>query len=304
MSYIKALKKLREAKQIKQKDMIPESNTHSAYSKIENGTNGLRLEQLENMFEVLEISPEEFFHMSYHDFGVDKVLRSIKKSIRNPHDTNLEKELLSNYYPVGISIENMKKTQLVYYVVLKNEFSTRRSDIPKLTPDEVNYICSLIHNTTYYTQYDYTIAMNSLKYMNEKQIDHIIDCMFPLQDIEERLPFVINTAFCILTNAITYFIYNMNYKKAWSYIEIADTLVQNTTGYYSKINLEYSKCVVKRFLEKDIKYIEQARYIIKVTRAIGDELTANALEEELNNLNTKADYYLDIDNYTSIPINE
>lgn len=304
MSYIKSLKKLRTAKRIKQKDMIPESTTHSAYTKIENGTNGLRLEQLEKMFEILEVSPEEFFHMSYYDSGVDKVLRLLKKSARNPKDSKLENELLKQYYPSNISIQQMKKEQLVYYVVFKNEFSTRRDDISKLSPEEVNYVCSLITNTSYYTQYDYTIALNSLKHMNETQIDQIISLMFPLEDIEERIPFVINSAFCILTNAITYFIYNMNYKKAWYYIELADTMVQKTTGYYSKINLEYNKCVVKRFLEKDIKYIEQARYIIKVTRAIGDELTAKALEQELNNLNTKADYYLDIDNYTSVPINE
>ena len=143
-----------------------------------------------------------------------------------------------------------------------------------------------------------------MSYMTEQQIDILVNSIFPFDDLHLRTSYFINTVFSILTNGITKNIYILDYKKAWEYIELAESIVDNTTGYYPKINLAYSKCIVQRFLEKDTSYIEKAWKIISILNLIGDDMTATAMEEELNNLSEKADYYLDQSRFKTVPLNE
>lgn len=304
ITILNLLKKLRTAKRIKQTDMMDSKENASKYSRIENGTTSLKVDQLEDFMDILEISPEEFFHMAYIKNSLSKFKADYRIAVR--YNTSVEEKdsFVDKYFPKNTNIKSMSKLELCYYCMINSHFFTLRDDIVGLSPEEVRYILSLLRNNHYQLFYDYTIALNTMKFMNEEQIDKIIAAMIPIEDRDIRPSDLINTAFNLLTNAISYNIYNLNYRKASYYVAQAETLVNYTTGYYSKINLEYSKCMVNNFLFKDSTYIQKARNVIQTTRDIGDSFTANEMERELNILINDPKHYQNRHDFPSVPINE
>lgn len=298
------LKKIRTSKKIKQSDMLPSKENVSKYSRIEKGTTSLKLDQLEHFIDIFEMSPNEFFHMAYIKNSLADFKSEFRTAIRTGVSKESEDSFINKYYPRNSDMMNMSKQELCHYCIIKNHFFTTRADIPPMTSEEVRYILSLLRNNHYQLFYDYTIALNAMKFMNGEQIDKVIDSMIPLQDRDIRPSDLVNTAFNLLTNAIAYNIYNLNYKKAAYYVAQAETMVEYTSGYYSKVNLEYSKCLINNFLFKESKYIEKARNIIQTTRTIGDNFTANVMEEELNNLINNPKHYKDKNDFPSVPVNE
>lgn len=276
----------------------------SKYSRIENGSTSLKLDQLEEFMEVLEISPEEFFYMAYIKNSLSEFKSEFRNAVRYNNSKSTEDFFITKYFPKNPNIESMSKLELCYYCMIKNHFFTQRSEIDGMTQEEVRYVLSMLRNNHYQLFYDYTIALNAMKFMNEEQIDKLIAAMIPIEDREMRPSDLINSGFNLLTNAIAYNIYNLNYRKASYYVAQAETLVNYTSGYYSKINLEYSKCLVNNFLFKDSSYIEKARNIIQTTRNIGDQFTANEMEKELNLLINDPKYYQNRHDFPSVPANE
>lgn len=304
MTILNLLKKIRTTKRIKQADMMDSKENASKYSRIENGSTSLKLDQLEDFINTLEMSPDEFFHMAYTENSLAKFKFDLRNDIRSNASKVTEGYYIKKYFPKHSDIKRMTKLELCYYCIIKNHFFTLRPDIDGMTDEEVRYVLSILRNNHYQLFYDYTIALNAMKFMNGEQIDKLIDAMVPIEDRDIRTPDLINTAFNLLTNAISYNIYNLNYRKASYYVAQAETLVNYTTGYYSKINLEYSKCMVNNFLFKDSTYIQKARNVIQTTRDIGDHFTANEMEKELNILINHPNHYQNRHDFPSVPINE
>ncbi|OTN83986.1 hypothetical protein A5819_003536 [Enterococcus sp. 7E2_DIV0204] len=302
--FLASLKNIRELRGISQKDIFPNNANHSAYSKLENGTTSLKIDHLDEILNSLDISLEELFHWTYSTDNVNKFRTIFKEIGRHPNDLEKKKDFLREFYFNDIPIKNMSKKQLSYYCTIKNHFGSIWKEVGLLTKEEIALIVSLLDKKSFYSQYDYTIALNIVQYLTDQQLDSIVSDMLPVKFIEKRTPYLLSSAFNILTNAITCYVYKLDYIKAWDYVQLAEPLVKYTTGYYSKVNLEYSKCLVKRFLERDIRYFDDAWQIINITRAIGDYQTADEMETEINNLSTRADYYLDFKHYESLPINE
>lgn len=301
MNYLQTLKKIRLGRGIKNKDVLQNARSHSTYSKIENGSTELKINMLVDLLETFEVSMEEFIHMNEYNVGITYFMPTIRQACREPKNQKLKEIILSEFYPIKNNIKDMNKLEILYYCSIKNYFADHWPEITHMKKYEISHIVSILKKKEFYGQYDYTIVLNSMAYMTESQIDLLMESLFPIKDIEQRTAIIINTGFSILTNAITKNIYILDYKKAWKYVTLAEKLIPYTTGYFSKINLEYSKYIILRFLERDTIYIEKARQIIGTVKAIGDELTAKKMEEELNNLTEKADYYLDMNHYKSVP---
>lgn len=303
MTYIDTLKKIRLLRNIKQVDMLPNSESHSTYAKIENGTTKLRMDTLEILLDRLELSMDEFIFMSNYDEGVSEFLRLFKQCFDKPKDKELKKYFLSKYYPKKIPIEKMSKQELVYYCSIKNQYLTTWNEIKPFSDKEIEYVYSRLAKNKFHTQYDYSILLNACQFFSESQTNALTEIMFPVTEINLRTPYIINSAANYLANMTTKHIYLLEYEKAWKYIELSETIVPLTTGYYSKMNLQFNKCIVLRYLKKESIYIEKARHVISATREIGDNITADKFEEELNKLLEKADYYLDQEFMNPIPLN-
>lgn len=301
MNYLNTLKKIRLGRGIKNKDVLQNARSHSTYSKIEGGSTELKMNMLVELLQTFEVSMEEFVQMNEYNVGVTYFMPTLRQACREPKNEELKQILLSKFYPSTDNIKDMNRIEILYYCSIKNYFADYWPEITHMKKYEIVHIVSLLNNKEFYGQYDYTILLNSMAYMTESQIDLLMQSLFPIKNIEQRTPLIINTGFSILTNTITKNIYVLDYKKAWKYVLLAEKLIPYTTGYFPKMNLEYSKYIILRFLERDTIYIEKARQIIGTVRAIGDELTAKKMEEELNNLTEKADFYLDMNHYKSVP---
>ncbi|MEI5995617.1 helix-turn-helix domain-containing protein [Candidatus Enterococcus mansonii] len=306
MSYLESIKHIRELRNIQQKDMLPGVLSHSGYSKIENGKSTLKLDTLQEIIDRLNISLEELSLYAENNNLINNFIKIFNSAITDPENEMIITKLLNHpLYKVNKDIKTMSQKEVIAYAAIKNIMSgLTKNKVTPLNNYEKEYIVEYITSTNFYGQYDYLLILNTITCLTEEQSNIIIRHMFPVTDTKNRTAKTLNYAFLVLSNVITIAIYNLDYKKAIDYISLAETMIDTSTSYHSRMILEYHKNIALRFLKKDTIYIEKARQIIQITRFIGDEKTARSFETELNNLTTKADYYLETHKYPTILVNK
>lgn len=293
MIFSETLRFIREKRHIPQNKMLKDKDS-SQYSRIESGKAQLKIGTLIKLTEKLGLTVNEFVQFSAVDAELQKLSKEMNFCIDNPDLEYQKQELIKKYK----QLDKTPRKQLTYgktayLYAIKCMLSRYWKEIPAPTPDEINYIFKLLDDSDFYGQLDYILAVNIVPYFNKSQVDTIIKKMYPLKYPERRTEQTKTYANLLITNVISVRTYSLDYQTALEYVKIAQKNTQIRDNYYFHLNILYHKNNILRFIEKDTKYIEEARKVIQIIYDIGDTKTADTFLEELNNLTKDPEYYKD-----------
>lgn len=291
MIFSNTLKFMREKRNIPQNKMLS-SKDSSQYSRIESGKAQLKLNTLYELTKSLGVTLTEFIQFSNIDNDSIQFTKEINYCIDNPDLEYEKQQLLIKYKKLDQThINLMTLENIAFYYTIKSMLSPYWKEVTAPTAEEIEKIFQQLINKNFYSQYDYMLALNLIPYFNKLQLDTIANRMYPLEYPEKRTEKTKIYSNLLITNIISSLTYELDYKSALKYVEIAQANSSLRDNYYFHLNILYHKNILLRFLENDTKYIEKAREVIQIMMDIGDKKTAKQFLEELNNLNTDPNYY-------------
>lgn len=285
------LRELRELKNISQSKMLVGLD-RSQYSRIETGATDLKIKTLETICNRLGISLMEYIALDNSNNKIEQLVLEFRACTRHKDDFELKEHFLEKFF----QLYNQPKIDLTlieynFTLSVRSILSVYWKEIPALLENEKKEIFDYLITANFYGQYDYMLAVNTLKHFDINQIEQIIDKMYPLDMLERRNELTKQYSHLLLTNAITAFIYDQKYKVALKYVKKAQSLIEIKDSYYLHLTLLYLKNLSLSFIENQTKYIEKTRAVIRIIHDIGDITTANQLEKELDTLHQFPDYY-------------
>lgn len=288
---------LRELKN-KKKSSITLGKTRSTYSRIEDGIITTSFSDFEKFAESLDLTLDEMIHFIAVDQDYKQFSEIINRCINTPNDFKAKSALL-NYYNDQPDLEKDSKREIYIYLAITTTFFGEWKEVTPITTYSVKKILDKLLMEYFYTEYDYLIAVHLCRCLNTDDLELLIKRMYPLTHLNQRNEQTIKFANLLVTNAISIYIYTMEYELAYELILLAEKKMHIQKNYYAKILLLFNKNIVLRFLEHDTKYIEKAQHVIEIVNDIGDDSLAQAFKVELNNLMDSPDYY---SNKVKIPI--
>jgi len=289
MKYLKTIKLFRIEKNIKISQMKI-NNSRLAYSRIEHKQTKLKFNDFIQIINTLEVTPSEFFKFSSYDDSFEKFKILINQCIADTDNLNLKNELLTHYYNPK-NIHKKRKVELYYLVAICGNLQEKYEEVSSLNSNEINYIFNKIVTQSFFTEYDYLIGMNITTLLDEKMLDKLVSCMFPIKYKNKRNDLLIKYASLLLLNITSSCIYNQNYKKALFYLNVLKEELKLHDNYYLRLSALYHESIALHFINQDTVYIENARNVIKLIREIGDIQLSRVFEKELNNIIKNPAYY-------------
>ncbi|MBO0422731.1 helix-turn-helix domain-containing protein [Enterococcus plantarum] len=298
INYNQALKQIRKAKKTKISEISIGKSRYS-YSRIEKGDTKINLEDLTQILDNLEISFNEYLMFANYGDPLPEYRRLLNRCVSSPDNSFYKSELLAKYY-IPKNIKQKNKLERLFLVGIVGNFSSRWEEVKPLTSDKIIYIFDKLINQSFYSEYDYLIAINLIPMLSIDMLDSLVNALYPIQYKEQRETDLIQKFYLMIMNIVSFAIYNLDYKKALYYINLIENDINVEENYYLKISILYHKNVVLRFLKKDTFYIEKARQVIKLVYDLGDNSLAQAYEKELNELIEDPSYYLNNFKYPTV----
>ncbi|WP_321384849.1 helix-turn-helix transcriptional regulator [uncultured Enterococcus sp.] len=268
-----------------QKEMWPGHDT-SAYSRIENGKQDIKMSDLTSILDQLSISPEEFFLYSSIDEEQEQ-FRTLFQYCANHLNNRTKKSELLRYYSKLVSISQKSLKELSNYVAIKVFFSQHWADIDSLTEKELSDIFQYLHKRTYYLQYDYALMSNSIFLMTEPQADLLINKAIPLKDEENRNTTTKQFAYNLITNLITSKLYDNDYEKVEKYLRLAKRQNGLNQDYKYKMNVEYLNNLYHYLSKGNYQYIRKVYDYIHFLNDLGEDKLSKIIEKEVEILTLK-----------------
>ncbi|MEI5992448.1 hypothetical protein A5881_004004 [Enterococcus termitis] len=305
-NYTDALKFLRTENNLKQKEMIIGSqNDNSLYSRLETGKLKIKIEHIEQICDHLDLAPSEFMAFAKIDTDFLEYKDRLNKAINRHTDVLVKEMVLKDYYRLkNINPDQVSMKELAFLYTYKNNLHKLWYEVDKITPEDTNFIVKKLSEKNFFTMYDYILALNTINYMDRKQADTIVKLMIPIKYKEQRTMQTKKYANVLITNIISFEIYQMEYEQALEYIELAEKQDPTFQSYYFRFDIQYHKNLALYFLKKDTKYIDTARKLISSIEEIQDIETAKIYKIQLNHLVDNPAYYKKNTNYDIVQIKE
>lgn len=273
----------RKSRGLKQREILPYS-TSSVYSKIESNRQELRFSELMDFLKKTDITPEEFFE--YVDETQNSFRRLFKEAAENASNPLLKKRLI-NYCFDWRDVSQKSLQEISNCVAIRVFFSAYWQEIEPLNKQELLFIYKLITGKEIHFQYDYILISNTIFLFTEKQINTIMDNIFPIK--KEQLCTKTTKSFItnIMNNVITTYLQKSNYKKALEYLVMARK---------QKILLEdISYKLVISYLDNLTNYLITGKYLsikkvydcIEFLESIGEINLSNNIRYDVENLTLK-----------------
>ncbi|MGL4697641.1 helix-turn-helix domain-containing protein [Enterococcus larvae] len=268
-----------------QKEMWPGHDT-SAYSRIENGKQDIKISDLTSILDQLSISPEEFFLYSSID-EEQKRFRSLFQYCANHLNNQSKKNELCRYY--NKLKDNSQKTlkELSNYIAIKMFFSQHWVEIEAVTPTEANDIFNYLNQKHYYLQYDYALMSNTIFLMTDEQSDHLINKVIPIEDEENRNTTTKQFAYNLITNLITLKLFNKDYEKAKKYLILAKKQNKEKQDYKYRMEVEYLNNLCSYLTKGNYQYIRKVYDYIHFLNDLGENQRSKLIEKEVEILTLK-----------------
>ncbi|MEI5992400.1 hypothetical protein A5881_003956 [Enterococcus termitis] len=290
-NYGKTLKYIREGRKISQSKML-KSRDRSQYSRIENDKSILKVETLEYLCEKLGVSLAEFVSLNHANDFLDSMVLKFRECAREPNNLEKKQSFLESFKIIDDkSVIDLSRMEYNFKYTVRAVLPFYWKDMKPLTQTEVDHLYEHLIGSSFFGQYDYMLAMNIAKLLNKEQMARLADIMYPVQHYATRNDLTKQYSNLLITNAISYFIFEEDYPLALEYVEKAQKNLALHDSYYLHLNLLFHKNLTLSLLKKETKYIEKTREIIRIIHDIGDLNTAKVLETELNNLIHFPNYY-------------
>lgn len=290
-SYGKSLKEIRELRRLSQDELLAGKN-RATVSRLESGHTDIKLPTLEVICDSLGITVSEFVSLSDSKNQMNKLLILYRECTHDLTNLELKENFLNHFSQLNLKKDDeLTRIEYNFKYSVRSVFSTYWKEIQPLTDKDVKKLYKHLLNSDFFGQYDYMLALNIAKHFTSKQMQSVIDSMYPLKEQSSRNDLTKQYADLLVTNAISRFIYNKEYDIAFNYIGIAQNYISISHSYYLHLNLLYLKNLVLSLQHNDSRYIDKAREVIRIIHDIGDIATAKTFEDELNNLIFIPDYY-------------
>ncbi|MBM7688412.1 transcriptional regulator [Enterococcus ureilyticus] len=282
------LRFIRTKKDIKQKEMLPNHQDSSTYSRIENNQRFVKLNDLATILKQLNIQSEEFFSLTSLDDHQETFNYLYYYCGNHPNNKASKKKLLDIYYQIDSkTYRNIQ--EISNYYAIKCYFHTIWEEVSSITLDEINVIYSTLSNTKYYFCFEYKLLSNLISFFNPQQTKILIQKAYPIKDEDNRDYTTKKFAYNTLINAITVTLYNKDYDSTRKYIKIAKTLDKSNSNYSYRMNLKYLENLTDWLLTGEIKYMQQINNFITILSDIGDTTHANNIKQEVKELTHSKD---------------
>lgn len=285
------MRELRERNNIPQNKMLLGVD-RSQYSRIETGKAELNFKTLNKICDRFGLTLKEYIALDDSTNHIDELLTEFRDCSRHMNNTEKKEQFLDRVTPL-LNTPKIKLTRIEinFLFAIRSIMSTYWKEIPELTQEEKQEILDYLVNSKFYSQYDYMLALNTLKHYDTKEIVQVINKMSPLEFFDKRNELTKQYSHLLLTNAITAFIYDQEYNLALEYVEKAHSFIELKDSYYLHLTLLYLKNLSLSFIKNNTKYIEKTRAVIRIIHDIGDIALAKQLEDELDTLHHFPDYY-------------
>ncbi|WP_321383140.1 helix-turn-helix domain-containing protein [uncultured Enterococcus sp.] len=285
MNVGEALKFIRQKKGYKQREMTTEYIDRSAYSRIENGTRSIRINDLQEILNKLSIQAGEFF--SYANLNKDYNQQEFRNTYyycrSHPEDEQKKKKLLG-YYGKALSKEEKSLRDISNYISIKNGFCQLWDEVDAITQEEIQMIYEFLIDKEYYFLYDYIIICNLIFQFNETQADALIMKAIPVEDAELRDFETKQIAHNAVLNLVTGRIYEGKFDEARKYIGLAEEQVKSFNDYSSKMHLYYTANLLEYIVSGKPEYYYKIINYINLLKDLGEELYASELSNEVQTL--------------------
>lgn len=295
------MKFLRERNDLSQSDMLLGID-RSQYSRIETGKAELTLKLLDKICTRFGITLNEYMSLDYSNSQIEDLVIEFRNCGRNLDDLDKKELFLDKITPLlNTEQKNLKRIEINFIYSVRSILSTYWKEIPELTLEEKQEIFDYLIHTKFYSQYDYMLALNTMKHYDSEQVISLVDRMYPLEMYKKRNDLTKQYSHLLLTNAVTALIYNQEYKLALNYLEKAQEQIKIKDSYYLHLNLLYLKNLTLYLITNQTKYIVKARDVIRIIHDIGDITTAKQLESELDTLCHFPNYYKETNQVVEMP---
>lgn len=126
-------------------------------------------------------------------------------------------------------------------------------------------------------------------YFDFAMIDKLIYEAFPLSSQNKKNEQVKKYASIIIQNIVSLSLYEHNYKRARKYLGIANYKSNSfeKDDYYFWLNIRYLQDLVKYLEDKDLQAGVRVYSYIETIKNMGDEIQANAMIAEVNELSSR-----------------
>lgn len=280
-----ALKFIRKKKGYKQREMTTEYIDRSAYSRIENGTRSIRINDLQEILNKLSIQAGEFFSFANlnEDYNQQEFRNTYYYCRKNTEDEQKKKKLLG-YYGEALLKEDKNLRDISNYISIKNGFCTIWDEVNPITEEELQMIYELLIEKEYYFLYDYIIICNLIFQFSEEQADALITKAIPVKDAELRDYETKHIAHNAVLNLVTGRIYEGKYDEARKYIALAEEQIKSFNDYSSKMHLYYTANLLDYIVSGNPEYYYRIINYINVVKDLGEDLYASELTNEVQTL--------------------
>ncbi|MBP1045458.1 helix-turn-helix transcriptional regulator [Enterococcus sp. BWM-S5] len=262
-----------------QKEMWPGHDT-SAYSRIENGKQDIKISDLSSILDQLSISPEEFFLYSSID-EEQKRFRNLFQYCANHLNNQTKKNELCRYFSKLETNSQKNLKELSNYIAIKVFFSQYWEDIKPIKKNELDDIFSYLNDKSYYIQYDYTLMSNTIFLMSDKQAEKLVSKAIPIKDEENRNTTTKQFAYNLITNLITTELYKLNYEKANNYLILAKRQNEGNQDYKYRMNVEYLSNLHLYLTKGNYQYIRKVYDYIHFLNDLGETQRSKLIEKEV-----------------------
>lgn len=281
-NYINDIKGLRLLRGIRQENMLEEKN-RSQFSKIEHGKLSIRFDDFIEMATSLGLTAEELIVYTTSNEPQEQLLILFRECAKDLTDNKKKQKFLKLFEPIQKKQDSdLSRIEYNFKYSVKAVFSTYWAEIKAIPHDKISILFEHLITNDYFSQYDYMLALNLSKYFSKQQMKTIITKMIPLKNMTARNALCQQYANLLLTNAISFFIYEKEYKLALKYIYMAQKELCYTDSYYLHLNLLYHKNLALSLYKNETKYITETRKVIQIIESIGDSTTADVLTNELD----------------------
>lgn len=285
MNIGETLRFFRDKNHMKQKELLSKNFDSSAYSRIENGKQSIRIDKLEELLETLSVSTEEFFlRASFND--QQKKFRSLYFYCATHLNNQTQKKKLLKYY---VSIQQTEKNlrALSNYIAIKNYFSQFWNEVTPLSTSEIENIYQYLISKDYYQQFDYIIISNMIQLFNEKYQKFLVGKALPMVDEDLRDSTTKKYAYNIVINLISSQIYKKNYLQASKYLELAKKQDKTVVDYRYRLHIQYLDNLINYLMIGDYRFLEKIHHFIHILDDIGDVAQSKAIQDEIKHVTHK-----------------
>ncbi|MHC5217288.1 helix-turn-helix domain-containing protein [Enterococcus sp. LJL128] len=263
-----------------QKEMLQNHSDPSSYSRIENGKQLVRLNELEQILDRMSVTAEEFLNFSPLDKDQQSFRELFYYCATHLENKTKKKQLLDYYFKMKKESKDSLRA-LSNYIGIKGYFHTYWEEIEPLDSNGISNIFDYLMNKNYYIQYDYIIMSNTIPLFNNKQVDLIFNRAFPIKDEEKRDITTKKFAYNVILNIISIKLYERDYQLAEKYIALAKKQDKSSKNYSYLMNLQYLNNLLQYLKIGDLSYLNKVYDFIHLLEDIGDSFHAELLKKEV-----------------------